>query len=187
METDLVHRAREGDRTAFAALADASFDRLRGLAHRVLRDVDAAEDAVQQALVTIWRDLPQLRDVERFEAWSYRILIRACAQEARQTRRWLPNLLGATADPAAAQDDLAAVVDRDELERGFRRLSVDQRAVIVLFHYLDLPLERVAEVLGVPVGTARSRLYRALEALRAALDADARPARTKNATGEFVR
>jgi RNA polymerase sigma-70 factor (ECF subfamily) len=81
-------------------------------------------------------------------------------------------------DDAVPDDGLGSVVDRDQLERGFRRLSVDHRTVVVLHHYLDLPLERVAEIVGVPTGTAHSRIHHAMRALRAALDADTRaPAR----------
>ena len=174
MDTDLVVRAQRGDEEAFASLAVAAGDRLHAVAHRILRDIDLAEDATQQALLTVWRDLPQLRDPARFDAWSYRLLVRACYAEARRTRRWAPNIrLLPTNEPSAA-DDSSAVVDRDQLERGFRRLSIDHRAVVVLHHYLDMPLDEVAETLGVPVGTVRSRLHHAMRGLRAALEADAR-------------
>ena len=175
MDTDLVVRAQNGDEEAFASLAVVAGDRLHAVAHRILRDVDLAEDATQQALLAVWRDLPQLRDPARFDAWSYRLLVRACYSEARRTRRWAPNLRLLPAGEAAATDDSNLVVDRDQLERGFRRLSIEHRAVVVLHHYLDMPLDEVAETLGVPVGTVRSRLHHAMRGLRAALDADARP------------
>ena len=176
MDTDLVTRAQRGDEEAFASLAVAVGDRLHAVAHRILRDIDLAEDATQQALLAIWRDLPQLRDPARFDAWSYRLIVRACYAEGRRTRQWIPKprLLTWDREPAQA-DDTSAVADRDQLERGFRRLSVDHRAVVVLHHYLDLPLDRVADTLGIPAGTARSRLHHAMRELRAALDADARP------------
>lgn len=145
------------------------------MAHRILRDIDLAEDATQQALLAIWRDLPQLRDPARFDAWSYRLLVRACYAEGQRERRWMPNMRLLPTDEPAETDGSNSVVDRDQLERGFRRLSIDHRAVVVLHHYLDMPLERVAEVLGVPAGTVRSRLHHAMRGLRAALDADARP------------
>ena len=176
MDPELVERAQRGDRDAFASLAVAAGDRLHAVAHRILRDIDLAEDATQQALLAVWRDLPQLRDPARFDAWSYRLLIRACYAEGRRTRRWAPNLRLMPADEPSTTDGLNSVVDRDQLERGFRRLSIDHRAVVVLHHYLDLPLETVAETLGVPIGTVRSRLHHAMRGLRAALDADARPA-----------
>jgi RNA polymerase sigma-70 factor (ECF subfamily) len=175
VDTDLVIRAQHGDEEAFASLAVAAGDRLHAVAHRILRDIDLAEDATQQALLTVWRDLPQLRDPARFDAWSYRLLVRACYAEARRTRQWTPNLHVLPTDQSA-REDLSSIVDRDELERGFRRLSIDHRAVVVLHHYLDLPLDEVADVLGVPVGTVRSRLHYAMRGLRAALEADARPA-----------
>jgi RNA polymerase sigma-70 factor, ECF subfamily len=175
MDTELVIRAQRGDQEAFASLAVAAGDRLHAVAHRILRDIDLAEDATQQALLSIWRDLPQLRDPARFDAWSYRLLVRACYAEGRRTRQWTPNLRLLPTDEPAVSDDLSAIHDRDQLERGFRRLSIDHRAVVVLHHYLDLPLEEVAESLDVPLGTAKSRLHFAMRGLRAALEADARP------------
>ena len=175
MDTDLVVRAQRGDKGAYAVLATGIADRYLGVARRILRDLDLAEDATQQALLTIWRDLPQLRDPARFEAWSYRILVRACYAEGRKERRWAPNLRLLPADEPTGADGLASVIDRDQLESGFRRLSIDHRAVVVLHHYLDLPLDRVADLLGIPVGTAYSRLHHSMRGLRAALDADARP------------
>lgn len=177
MDTDLVVRAQNGDQRAFASLVEAIDDRFHGVAYGVLRDMALAEDAVQVALLGVWRDLPRLRDPIAFEAWSYRILLRACYAESRRSRRWLPNLAGAAGDDPPIEGGLGAVADRDQLERGFRRLTVEQRAVVVLRHYLDLPLDRVAATLGIPEGTARSRLHRAVGALRAALEADARGAR----------
>ena len=177
VDAELIGRAHPGDEEAFASLAVAAGDRLHAVAHRILRDIDLAEDATQQALLTVWRDLPQLRDPARFDAWSYRLLVRACYAEARRTRRWAPNLRVLPADEPSGADDSNAVADRDQLERGFRRLSIDHRAVVVLHHYLDMPLEEVAEALGVPEGTVRSRLHYAMRGLRAALDADARPTR----------
>jgi RNA polymerase sigma-70 factor (ECF subfamily) len=175
MDSDLVIRAQHGDEEAFASLALAVGDRLHAVAQRILRDVDIAEDATQAALLAIWRDLPQLRDPDRFDGWAYRVVVRSCYAEGRRARgptamlRLLP-----THEPAAA-DSSGAVIDRDQLERGFRRLSIDHRAVVVLHHYLDMPLDQVAEVLALPPGTVRSRLHHAMRALRAALDADARP------------
>lgn len=176
MDAELIGRAQRGDEEAFASLAVAVGDRLHRVAHRILRDTALAEDATQQALLAIWRDLPQLRDPARFDAWSYRLLVRACASEGGRASRWLPNLRLLPAHEPEVADGAGLVVDRDQLERGFRRLSIDHRAVVVLHHYLDLPLDEVAETLGVPVGTVRSRLLHAMRGLRAALEADARPA-----------
>jgi RNA polymerase sigma-70 factor (ECF subfamily) len=174
MDTDLVRLAQNGDKGAFTSLAAAMADRFLAASHRILRDISLAEDATQQALLNVWRDLPQLRDPARFEAWSYRLLVRACYAEASRTRRWSPNLRLLPADEPMAADTLSAVVDRDQLERGFRRLSLDHRTVVVMHHYLDLPLDQVAEALGISVGTVASRLHYAMRGLRAALDADAR-------------
>jgi len=175
MDVDLVVRAQRGDKEAYAALASGIADRFLAVARRILRDLDLAEDATQQALVGIWRDLPQLRDPGRFEAWSYRLLVRACYAEGRKQRAWAPNLRLLPANEPMVSGGFDSVVDRDQLESGFRRLSLEHRTVVVLHHYLDLPLERVAELIGIPVGTAHSRLHHAMRGLRAALDADARP------------
>jgi RNA polymerase sigma-70 factor, ECF subfamily len=176
MDVDLVVRAQRGDRSAFSILASEIADRFLDVSRRILRDLDLAEDATQQALVAIWRDLPQLRDPARFDAWSYRLLVRACYAEGRAQRRWTPNLRLLPADEPSRTDPLGPVVDRDQLETAFRRLSVDHRTVLVLHHYADVPLDRVAKILGVPVGTVYSRLHHAMRAMRAALEADARPA-----------
>jgi RNA polymerase sigma-70 factor (ECF subfamily) len=176
VDVELIGRAQHGDEEAFASLAVAAGDRLHAVAYRILRDTDLAEDATQQALLAIWRDLPQLRDPARFDAWSYRLLVRACYAEGRRARQWVPNLRLVPADGPVAAEGLSSIDDRDQLERGFRRLTIDHRAVVVLHHYLDLPLDEVAGVLGVPVGTVRSRLHHAMRGLRAALEADARPA-----------
>jgi RNA polymerase sigma factor (sigma-70 family) len=174
METDLVLRAQRGDKGAYALVASEIADRFLAVARRILRDTNLAEDATQQALLAIWQDIPTLRDPARFEAWSYRLLVRACYAEARRERRWAPNLRLIPIDEPVGDDGLSSVVDRDQLERGFRHLSLDHRTVVVLHHYLDLPLDRIAEVLGIPTGTAHSRLHHAMRALRSALEADAR-------------
>ena len=174
MDTALVIRAQRGDQGAYALLAGEAADRFLAVARRILRDVDLADDATQQTLLTIWRDLPRLRDPARFEAWTYRILVRACYAEGRRTRRWAPNLRLLPIGEPVTDGDLGSVADRDQLERAFRRISIDHRAVVVLHHYLDLPLDEVADVLGIPSGTAHSRLHHAMRALRAALEAESR-------------
>jgi len=175
MNTQLVMAAQRGDEEAFATLVHVHGGRLQALAHRILRDADLAEDATQQALLRIWKSLPTLRDPARFESWSYQLLIRACHAEARHMRHWSPAIRLVETDGPAI-DPLAGIADRDQLERAFRTLSVDHRAVVVLHHYLDLTLMEVAAVLGIPLGTAGSRLHYAMKALHAALDAAARPA-----------
>ena len=178
MQRDLVERARKGDHDAFAELAAAAISRLDAAAWLILRDPDQAKDAVQNALVRAWRVLPTLRDPDRFDAWLHRLLVNACIDEARRLRRHRVDVeLSELAPPAMAGIE-TVVADRDELERGFLRLDPEMRAVIVLHYYLDLTMPDVAASLGIPLGTAKSRLNRALGALRAALDAEARNART---------
>lgn len=176
MQQALVELARRGDEEAFADLARAVGDRLMAIAYRILRDVDRAEDAVQQTLVTAWRELPTLRDDDRFEAWLRRILVHACYAEARHRRRWANNVRVLPVDGPAGPDDIATVLDRDRLDRGFRRLPPQQAAIFVLHHYVGLTLPEIADELGVPLGTVKSRLHYATQSLRAALDADARTA-----------
>ena len=174
VDTDLVLRAQRGDKQAYAELATGIADRYLAVARRILRDLNLAEDATQQALLNIWQDLPQLRDPARFDAWSYRLLVRACYAEGRKHRRWAINLHVLPADGPQAGDVFRSILDRDQLERGFSQLSFDHRTVVVLHHYLDKPLDEIARILEIPVGTAHSRLHHAMRALRAALDADAR-------------
>jgi RNA polymerase sigma-70 factor, ECF subfamily len=175
MDRDLVTRAQRGDRDAFAVLVHQVSDSLFAVGFRILRDTGLAEDALQNALVLAWRRLPHLRDADRFEAWIHRILINACYDEANRSRQWTANVRMLPVDGPATPDDATSVVDRDELERAFRRIPVEQRAVFVLHHYLGLPLVEIAEMLGIPAGTARSRLHYATQGLRAAVLGDARP------------
>ena len=165
-----MHKA--GNQEAFADLVYAIADRFLAVSHRILSDIELAEDATQQALLSVWQDLPQLRDPARFEAWSYRLLVRACYTEGRKSRRWVPNLRLLSVDEPMVADGLSAVVDRDQLERAFRSLSMNHRTVVVLHHYLDLPLDQVADIVGAPIGTVGSRLHYATRQLRSALVAN---------------
>ncbi len=175
MDTDLVVRAQDGDEIAFARLADGIYGRLQQLAYRILRDPELARDAAQVTALSIWRNLPQLRDPARFEAWSYRLCVNACYKSCRQGKRSIPAVDCDAAPEPIAPDEYGRVDDHDELERGFRRLSVEHRAVLVLHHYLGLPLDQVATTLDLPIGTVKSRMHRALEQMRRALRADAAP------------
>jgi RNA polymerase sigma-70 factor, ECF subfamily len=173
LDVQLVHRAQRGDAEAFDALARLVGDRCMAIAVRILRDADLADDAVQTALISAWRELRSLRDASRFEPWLHRILTNECYAEARRrTRR--PVAIRVLPDRSGDAGDQLAVHDRDQLERAFRRLTLEQRAVLVFHHYLDLPVVEVADRLGIPVGTAKSRLHHAMTALRASLEADAR-------------
>jgi RNA polymerase sigma-70 factor (ECF subfamily) len=170
---DLIDRARNGDSDAFGALAAASIDRLYAIAVRVVHDRDRAEDAVQSTLLKAWRDLPSLRDPARFDAWLHRLLIRACYDEAQRQRAYVASVRVVSIEPSEV-DAAGQLADRDQVERAFLRLPLEQRAVIVLHHYQGMPLTEVAEALGIPVGTARSRLHYALRTLRGAVEADER-------------
>lgn len=174
MDLALVEAARSGDEEAFASIARGRADRLFAVAYRILRDVGRAEDAVQQALVTAWRELPALRAAERFDAWLHRILIHACYAEAKRAAKWSANVVLLPLDGPATPDTTQDVVTRDALDRGFRRLPAEQRAAFVLHHYLGWSVREIAEGLGVPTETIRSRIRYATSTLRAALDADAR-------------
>ena len=175
MQRDLVDLARRGDHAAFTALVAGSINGLYATARLILRSDDRAEDAVQDALLRAWLGIRALRDPERFEAWLRRLLVNACYRAARNNRRRqvfeihdLP-----FGGPSTADGQLTLAI-RDQLERGFGRLAPEQRAVLVVHHYLDLPDAEAADVLGIPIGTMKSRLSRAKAALRAALAADER-------------
>lgn len=173
MHRDLVERAMAGDREAFTELARLSIGRLYAIARLILRDDGRAEDATQEALIAAWRQLSALRDPDRFDVWIRRMLVRACYREAgREIRhRWTQVRL---TPMGSAPDPGETLADQDELARAFVTLSAEQRALVVLHFYQGLPMRETAEILGIPVGTVKSRLHRSLQQMRAALDADAR-------------
>jgi len=178
MQREIVERAMAGDHDAFSELARVSIHGLFVVARLILRDDGRAEDATQEALVSAWTHLSALRDPDKFDAWLRRLLVNACYREARRERRRGRveshiELLQMPEAPGAPDIDLQ-LAGRDQLERGFRRLDSDQRTVLVMHYYLGLSLDEAADVLGVPPGTVRSRLHRAIGAMRAALEADAR-------------
>jgi RNA polymerase sigma-70 factor (ECF subfamily) len=169
-----VVRAKAGDHEAFDRLADAVIDRLLQVARLILRDVSLAEDAAQDALIRCWRDLPSLRDPGAFEAWLNKLLIRSVQEQFRSARRHRAVVTLLQLEPATS-DVSEDVATRDQLARGFDRLTLDHRAVLVLRLYLGLSLDETAATLGIPAGTAKSRLHYATQAMRDALEADARP------------
>jgi RNA polymerase sigma-70 factor, ECF subfamily len=177
VERELVERARQGDRVAFGELAVTLGDRLHSVAHRILRDRELAGDVTQQALVKIWQELPRLRDADLFAGWSYRILVNTCRDEMRKRRRPSADL-DLLENDAWMPDASIPVADRDQLERAFRRLTVDQRSVVILHYYLDYSLAEIAAIVDIPVGTVRSRLHYARQAMRSAIEADRRPVLT---------
>lgn len=169
---ELVDAARHGDQEAFEALARAGSGRLYSIAYRILRDADLANDALQEALVKIWDDLPTLRDPDRYDPWTYRITCRACYRVAKRERRMS---LAPLFEPQAPGPSFESeVADHDEMERGFRRLSTEHRAVLVLHYYLGLTIGEIAETLQIAPGTVGSRLHYAMRSLRAALESEAR-------------
>jgi RNA polymerase sigma-70 factor (ECF subfamily) len=175
VQTELVDRARDGDREAFSVLAGQAVDRLYRIARLILRDAELAEDATQDALVRAWRDLPALRDAERFDAWLYRLIVRSCADVGRHRRRWRAEITVLHSEPAES-DRSSELADRDQIERGLRRLTTAQRTILVMNFYLGLSPTEMADALDIPIGTAKSRLHYAIEALGAAITADERGA-----------
>jgi RNA polymerase sigma factor (sigma-70 family) len=169
-----IERARAGDSAAFAELVGPQLDRLYAVAFRTLRDPETARDAVQIALLGAWRDLQQLRETDRFDAWLTRAVINACYTEARRDRRWLARL-DRLPSAGVTEDTAEALADRDRLERAFRKLPPEIRAVVVMRYYASLPLTEIAATLSIPEATARTRLHRGLRQLRAAIQADERP------------
>jgi RNA polymerase sigma-70 factor (ECF subfamily) len=172
-KSELVRSAQNGDRDAYDVLVTDMIDHLYRIARLILRDFDSAEDAVQEALVRCWRDLPRLREPDRFDAWLNRILLNSITDEARSRSRSRANVARLRLEPVQ-MDGSGSFADRDEIARIFERLSLEHRTVIVLHHYLGLTVDEAATTIGIPVGTAKSRLHYATGALRAALDADAR-------------
>ncbi len=168
-----------GDEEAFNELVGRIGDSLHSVARRILRDTTLAEDATQQALLDAWRHLPSLRDPDRFEAWTYRLLVRACYAEAHRERRHRGNLRLLPRSGEGVPDATRRIADRDQLDSVFRGLSVEHRTVVVLVHYLGLSPTEAAEWMGTPAGTARSRLHYALQQMRSAIEADGRPMTTR--------
>jgi RNA polymerase sigma-70 factor, ECF subfamily len=173
MERELVVRAQGGDPDAFGALATEAVDRLHGVAYRILRDEDAAQEATQRALIAAWDHIRSLRDPARWRAWTYRLVVREAYHEARRERVYRARVRFVMPASAAQPDSSNEVAERDEIEHAFRALTPEQQAVLVLHHYADLPLTEISSILGIPVGTVGSRLYYAARRLRAALEGEA--------------
>ena len=183
MTAAMVQKAQAGDHAAFEALIGAAYDRLFAIAYRILRDREAAEDATQDAVVRCWRDMRGLRDPDRFEAWLHRLLVNACRDLARRSRRRPQEVFGNAVEHAGA-DEYGRLADHDELERAFMRLPADQRIALVLTHYVGYSAAELATILGVPSGTVYSRLHYGARAMREAL---AQPSTTANAASEPLR
>jgi RNA polymerase sigma-70 factor (ECF subfamily) len=174
VDQGLVIRARNGDRDAFEAVARAIGRRVYVVAYRILRDPDQADDAVQTTLIAVWRDLPGLRDPERFEAWVDRLVVRSCLRLGRRRRRLGVTHVSLPDEHVGTTDAIADVATRDELARAFSMLSVEHRAVLVLHHYLGFSHREIGELVGIPPGTVGSRIHHATQRMRASLESDAR-------------
>jgi RNA polymerase sigma-70 factor (ECF subfamily) len=175
-QRDLVVRASRGDRDAFGALVGATIARLESVARLILRDPELARDAVQEAYIRAWRDLPGLRDPDRFEAWLHRLTVNASLDAVRRRRRRPIEIALTTSTPQSMRDPTGLVVDRDELDVGFQQLTPDLRAILVLHYYVGMSMPEVAQTLGIPLGTAQSRLNRALTRIRRAIGRPETPA-----------
>jgi len=178
VRVDLIERAQRGDREAFDVVMLDSIDRLYAIARLTAQDADIAEDAVQEALIKCWRDLPTLRKPDRFDAWLHRLLINSVAEEFRKRRRLRATVTLLRLEPSSS-DASSELADRDELQRAFRMLSIEHRVVLVLHHYLGMSTDEAATTLGIPAGTVKSRLHYALEAMRAVLDSGERTQRDR--------
>lgn len=172
-QRELVDRARRGDHDAFAVLVRGSIAQLEAVARLILRDHELARDAVQEAFIRAWRDLPGLREPDRFDAWIHRLTVNACRDAVRRRRRRPIEVELTPLQQPSVRDQTGRVADRDQLDEGFKHLATDQRAVIVLHYYVGMAMPAVAEALGIPLGTAQSRLGRALATLRVAIGTDA--------------
>ncbi len=173
----LVVRARSGDRDAFELLVRANYDRLYAVARRMVSDAGDAEDATQEALLRGWREIPKLRDPDRYEGWQLRLLIHACYDVLRgRRRRTLHTTVRAL--PEVMTMDADWLAERDQLAAAFKRLSPEHRAVVVLFFYREMTPNEIAGQLQIPIGTVNSRLHYGTRALRAVLEADERTAGT---------
>jgi RNA polymerase sigma-70 factor, ECF subfamily len=162
----LIERARRGDHDAFAELVDGALRRLDAAARLILRDPDLAQDAVQESLIRAWRDLPGLRDPDRFDAWLYRLTVNACLDLVRHRRRRPIEVQLSPTDSLDVPDHSGAFDERERLDEALRRLDPGHRAVVALHYLLGMPLPEVAISLGIPYGTAKSRLHYALTAMR---------------------
>lgn len=166
----LVERAREGDHDAFAELARAVVVRLDRTARLILRDPELARDAVQEALIRAWRDLPELRDPDRFDAWLHRLTVNSCFDQHRRRRRRVVEVELTPLHAPATSDVATAHADRDQVDRVLRNLDAHGRAIVVLHYFVGMPLTDVSAALGIPIGTVKSRLHRALTEMRVAID-----------------
>ena len=183
-QRELIGRAKRGDHDAFAELVYGALRRLDAAARLILRDPDLAQDAVQDSLIRAWRDLPGLRDPERFDAWLHRLTVNACLDLARRRRRRPIEVEPSPIDSFDVPDHSSAFAERELLDVALRRLDPGHRAVVALHYLLGMPLPEVAVALGIPYGTAKSRLHYALTAMRLGAEVGALRAATPNPGGQ---
>ena len=182
----LVEQAREGDHDAFAELARAAVVRLDTAARLILRDPDLARDAVQEALIRTWRDLPKLRDPDRFDAWLHRLTVHACLDQARRHHRHRIEVTLQPMHDRGVSDVVSVHADRELVDQVMRGLGERERAIVVLHYFLGYPLADVATTLGIPLGTVKSRLHRALTEMRLAIDPELSATPARRVGGEVV-
>jgi RNA polymerase sigma-70 factor, ECF subfamily len=168
----LIDRARRGDHDAFADLVDGRLARLDAAARLILRDPELARDAVQESLIRAWRDLPGLRDPDRFDAWLHRLTVNACLDLVRRRKRRVIEVELTPIDQPATHDVAGALADRQLLDQALAGLAPSHRAVVALHYLLGMPLPEVAASLQIPLGTAKSRLHYALAAMRISVTAE---------------
>jgi len=171
-QRDLVERAKRGDHDAFALLAGAAVGRLDGAARLILRDPELAHDAVQDGFVRAWRNLPALRDLDRFDAWLRQLVVHSCIDITRRRRRRVVEVELTPLNNPSTRDITSVIADREVLDHALRGLDPEWRAIVVLHYYLGLPLPEVAAIMSIPLGTAKSRLHRSLAAMRATIAID---------------
>ncbi len=171
-QRDLVERAKRGDHDAFATLAGDAIARLDAAARLILRDPELARDGVQDGYLRAWRTLPALRDPDRFDAWLRRLIVHSCIDIMRRRRHRAIEVDLTPIDVAGGGDFTSTIVDRDLVEEALRHLDPEWRAVVVMHYFLGMPLTEVATALGIPLGTAKSRLHRSILAMRIAVGTD---------------
>jgi RNA polymerase sigma-70 factor, ECF subfamily len=167
---------RSGRLEAFTLLDESRLLQSYRLATLILRDRDEAEDATQEAIVRAWSSWGTIRDRSRFDAWFDRILVNVCRNRLRHTRTIRMVALEYIHD-IQTTDSHGTTIARLALEPAFARLNPDQRIIVVLRFWRDLSVDDIAERLGVPAGTVKSRLHYALKTLREAIEPSAEAGR----------
>lgn len=185
-QRDLVEQAKRGDHDAFALLAGAAVARLDAAARLILRDPELARDAVQDAFVRAWRNLPALRDPDRFDAWLRQLVVHSCIDITRRRRRRVVEVELTSINGPSTRDITSVIADREVLHDALRRIDPEWRAIVVLHYFLGLPLPEVAATMSIPLGTAKSRLHRSLAAMRATIAVDDLTVQAPNPEGQFA-